>query len=227
MKRNFFLSAAALAILNNFPATAQPVDSTLLSVERIFSAREFSAERFGPARWLDDGAAKLATPMFAKFSPQGDRVAYVRERNLYVQNLENMRITQLTKDGSETIINGTSDWVYEEEFSLRDAFRWSPNGKFIAYWQFDTEGVKDFASGCMRTYLILKEKGRIWNSHPGIREILDEIAEANSADAPAYSEASAAELLGREFDRKALASKGLMYERLDQLTMDILFGVEG
>ena len=96
-----------------------------------------------------------------------------------------------------------------------------------AYRSEDYDGVKDFARGCMRTYLILKEKGRIWNSHPGIREILDEIAEANSAEAPAYSGESAAALLGREFDRKALASKGLMYERLDQLTMDILFGVEG
>ena len=47
-------------------------------------------------------------------------------------------------DGSETIINGTSDWVYEEEFDLRNAFRWSPDGKYIAYWQFDTSGVKSF-----------------------------------------------------------------------------------
>ncbi|HUV67449.1 MAG TPA: S9 family peptidase, partial [Sedimentisphaerales bacterium] len=90
------------------------------------------------------GDAEPSTLMFAKFSPQGDRVAYVREKNLYVQNLKDLRITPLTEDGSDTIINGTSDWVYEEEFSLRDAFRWSPNGKFIAYWQFDTEGVKDF-----------------------------------------------------------------------------------
>jgi dipeptidyl-peptidase-4 len=90
------------------------------------------------------GDAEPATLMFAKFSPGGRRVAYVRERNLYVQNLKSLRITQLTKDGSETIINGTSDWVYEEEFSLRDGFRWSPNGKLIAYWQFNTEGVRDF-----------------------------------------------------------------------------------
>ncbi len=90
------------------------------------------------------GDAEPSTLMFAKFSPEGRRVAYVRERNLYVQNLKDLRITQLTKDGSDTIINGTSDWVYEEEFRLRDGFRWSPNGKFIAYWQFDTEGVRDF-----------------------------------------------------------------------------------
>ncbi|MFC1635017.1 S9 family peptidase [Planctomycetota bacterium] len=90
------------------------------------------------------GDAEPSTMMFAKFSPDGNRIAYVRQRNLYVQNLENLRITQLTEDGSDTIINGTSDWVYEEEFSLRDGFRWSPNGKFIAYWQFNTEGVRNF-----------------------------------------------------------------------------------
>jgi dipeptidyl-peptidase-4 len=87
------------------------------------------------------GDADASTLMFAKFSPDGGRVAYVRQRNLYVQNLKDLRIIQLTEDGSGTIINGTSDWVYEEEFSLRDGFRWSPNGKFIAYWQFNTEGV--------------------------------------------------------------------------------------
>ncbi|UCE50012.1 MAG: S9 family peptidase, partial [Phycisphaerales bacterium] len=90
------------------------------------------------------GDVEPSTLMFAKFSPDGTRVAYVRQKNLYAQNLKNLRITQLTDDGSENLINGTSDWVYEEEFSLRDGFRWSPNGKSIAYWQFNTEGVKDF-----------------------------------------------------------------------------------
>jgi len=90
------------------------------------------------------GDAEPATMMFTKFSPDGSRIAYVQKRNIYVQNLEDLQILQLTEDGSDTLINGTSDWVYEEEFSLRDGFRWSPNGKHIAYWQFNTEGVKDF-----------------------------------------------------------------------------------
>ncbi|MHC4692431.1 MAG: S9 family peptidase [Planctomycetota bacterium] len=90
------------------------------------------------------GEAGPSTLMFAKFSPDGRRVAYVCEKNLYVQNLKNLRIKQLTRDGSDTIINGTSDWVYEEEFRLRDGFRWSPDSKLIAYWQFDTEGVREF-----------------------------------------------------------------------------------
>ena len=90
------------------------------------------------------GDVEPSTLMFAKFSPDGTRVAYVREKNLYVQNLRNLHITQLTDNGAENLINGTSDWVYEEEFALRDGFRWSPNGRSIAYWQFNTEGVRDF-----------------------------------------------------------------------------------
>ncbi|MFZ0292282.1 MAG: S9 family peptidase [Candidatus Sulfotelmatobacter sp.] len=86
-----------------------------------------------------------STLMFAKFSPDGTKVAFVRFNNIYVQDLENGEITRLTSDGSEKIINGTSDWVYEEEFDVRDAFRWSPDGKRIAYWQFDTSAVKNFA----------------------------------------------------------------------------------
>lgn len=90
------------------------------------------------------GDAAPSMLMFAKFSPNGRKVAYVRENNLYVQNVGDLEITQLTDDGSDTIINGTSDWVYEEEFHLRDGFRWSPNGKWIAYWQFDASGVPIF-----------------------------------------------------------------------------------
>ncbi len=90
------------------------------------------------------GDAEESTLMFAKFAPTCDRVAYVCKRNVYVQDLGSMRIRQLTRDGSERIVNGTSDWVYEEEFRLRDGFRWSPDGRFIAYWQFDTAGVEEF-----------------------------------------------------------------------------------
>jgi dipeptidyl-peptidase 4 len=98
----------------------------------------------GSLRKLGGPAAKPSTLMFAKFSPDGGRVAYVRENNLYVENLADGRITQLTSDGSRTIINGTFDWVYEEELALRDGFRWSPDGRRIAYWQLDASGVRDF-----------------------------------------------------------------------------------
>ena len=82
--------------------------------------------------------------MFAKFSPDGTRVAYVFENNIYVEDIHTGKRTQLTSDGSQTIVNGTFDWVYEEEFSCRDGFRWSPDGKYIAYWQSDTEGTGVF-----------------------------------------------------------------------------------
>jgi dipeptidyl-peptidase 4 len=98
----------------------------------------------GTLRKLGDGGPP-STLMFAKFSPDGSKVAYVRFNNIYVEDLESGEIARLTADGSEKIINGTSDWVYEEEFDLRDAFRWSPDGKRIAYWQFDTSQVKTFA----------------------------------------------------------------------------------
>ena len=88
--------------------------------------------------------AAVSTLMFAKFSPDGTRVGYVRENNLYVEDLSDSRITQLTRDGSKRIINGTVDWVYEEELDLRDCWRWSPDSRSIAYWQLDTDGVPDY-----------------------------------------------------------------------------------
>ena len=220
------------------PAGADgPADTSILTLQRIFTDKEFKTEDFGPARWLKDGSgyttleesegqeggkdivhydpetgarriivpagrlvprggskpldikdyswsedgtrllifantrrvwrtntrgdywvldlgdwelcklggdAEPSTLMFAKFSPDGKRVAYVHDNNIYVQDLRSLRVRQLTKNGSETVINGTSDWVYEEEFRLRDGFRWRPDGKWIAYWQFDTEGVPEF-----------------------------------------------------------------------------------
>ena len=85
-----------------------------------------------------------STLMFAKFSPQADRVAYVQANDIYVESLRDGRITRLTEGGSPTLINGTFDWVYEEEFSLQDGFRWSPDGTKIAYWQLDASGVREF-----------------------------------------------------------------------------------
>lgn len=96
-----------------------------------------------------------------------------------------------------------------------------------AYRTEDYEGVKDFAKGCMRTYLILKEKAAQWNADPEIKGLLKEIDELDSgADgSDAFSSNHAAELLNHNFDRPSLAAKGLKYERLDQLTIDILLGV--
>jgi len=214
------LSAVTLLVLTLVPAAARA--QSTLTIERIFASRDFTPERFGPARWLENGAAyttvendgkdivRYATAtgarsvlvsapfqiddyewspdgqrvllftntkrvwryntrgdywvldrtsgkltklggdapesslMFARFSPDGSRVGYVRANDIYVEDLASGRITALTTDGSETIINGTSDWVYEEELDLRNAWRWSPDGRSIAYWQFDASGVRDY-----------------------------------------------------------------------------------
>jgi dipeptidyl-peptidase-4 len=225
------------AFLGNYLPGQEKKYDPLLSLERIFVAKEFAPERFGPARWMKDGnsyttveksdavkdgkdivlystatgkreilvsASRLIPPgestplqienyelsgdgkllliftntqrvwrqntrgdywildlanlklkklgasfepstlMFAKFVPSGRRVAYVCKNNIYAEDIGSGRITQLTWDGSETMINGTGDWVYEEEFYLRDGFRWSPDGKYIAFWQLDSSGIKDF-----------------------------------------------------------------------------------
>jgi dipeptidyl-peptidase-4 len=228
MKQNTLLIAAIVvqaiapcATIAQTPRAAAPRASDL-TIERIFDSGDFATDRFGPARWLENGAAYTtvekrgkdivrystatgerkvlvsapfavadyewssdgkrvllftntkrvwryntrgdywvldrasgkmkqlggdaaeASLMFARFSPDGSRVAYVRANNIYVEDLRSGKITALTTDGSDTIINGTSDWVYEEELDLRNAYRWSPDGKSIAYWHFDASGVRDY-----------------------------------------------------------------------------------
>jgi dipeptidyl-peptidase 4 len=88
--------------------------------------------------------AKASTLMFAKFSPNAESVAYVREHNLYIEVLKDGEIIALTKDDTDKIINGTFDWAYEEEFACRDGFRWSPDGTKIAYWRIDASKIRDF-----------------------------------------------------------------------------------
>lgn len=94
--------------------------------------------------WQVGGDANPSTLMFAKLSPTSTHVAYVRENNLYAQDLRSREVTALTASESPNVINGTFDWVYEEELGLRDGFRWSPDGRSIAFWQIDTTGVQTF-----------------------------------------------------------------------------------
>jgi len=233
----FVVAIAVLGVFAGHAAQDKAAAPGRLTLDRIFASREFSAERFGPARWMSDGssyttlepsgeveggrdlvlyraesgrrevlvsAAKLVPPgssaplavenyawspdgkvlivftnsqrvwrqntrgdfwtyelasgrlrqlgtgfepsslMFAKLSPDGLKAAYVVKNNIYAEDLASGRTTQLTFDGAEDIINGTSDWVNEEEFSIRDGFRWSPDSRSIAFWQFDTHGVPVF-----------------------------------------------------------------------------------
>ncbi|MEL6533974.1 MAG: DPP IV N-terminal domain-containing protein [Bacteroidota bacterium] len=83
--------------------------------------------------------------MFAKFSPDNSQVSYVSDFNLYVENFASGQVRQLTQDGNRDIINGTFDWVYEEEFGARDGFRWSAGGSHLAYWQLDASEIKNFS----------------------------------------------------------------------------------
>ena len=90
------------------------------------------------------GDAPASSLMYTKFSPQGDRVAYVTRGDLYVERIADGKVTRVTSGADSLHVNGMSDWVYEEEFDLRDGFRWSPDGAKIAYWHFDMTGVRTF-----------------------------------------------------------------------------------
>jgi dipeptidyl-peptidase-4 len=90
------------------------------------------------------GDADASSLMFAKFSPDAKQVAYVYKNDLYLQTLSDGTIARLTQTGTPTMINGTFDWAYEEEFSIRDGFRFSPDGKHIAFWEIDSSGIQSF-----------------------------------------------------------------------------------
>ena len=96
----------------------------------------------------NDKISKLSDKkvMYATFSPQGEKVAYVLDNNLFIKDIKSGTITQVTSDGKKNrIINGASDWVYEEEFALVRSFEWAPDGEHIAYYKFDETHVKEFS----------------------------------------------------------------------------------
>lgn len=82
---------------------------------------------------------------YATFSPDGSKIGFVRSNNLFYVNLADMSEVQVTTDGNfNTIINGTTDWVYEEEFGFVEAFYWSPDSKRIAFYRFDETDVREY-----------------------------------------------------------------------------------
>ncbi len=89
-------------------------------------------------------ARPVSSLMFAKLSPDGTKAAYVSEHNIFTEDLATGAVKQLTTDGTKTLINGTFDWAYEEEFDCRDGFRWSPDSRSIAYWQIDAASTKKY-----------------------------------------------------------------------------------
>ena len=103
--------------------------------------------------YLYDRASKKLEPLdnehqpqtLAEYSPDGNFVSYIHKNNIYIKELANGKITQLTHDGKKNkIINGTSDWVYEEEFAITKAYDWSPDSRYIGFLKFNEKGVKQF-----------------------------------------------------------------------------------
>ena len=154
-KRTVFVSAEALLVnessLNIESFTLSPDGSKVLIFTN--SMRVWRTNTKGDF-WVYDLITKslkqlgtrlsASSLMFAKFSSDNKNVAYVSQFNLYMENFETGEITQLTKDSTRDIINGTFDWVYEEEFFCKDGFRWSPDGKQIAFWQLDASKIRNF-----------------------------------------------------------------------------------
>lgn len=119
----------------------------LISTETEYIYRRSSESYF----WIYDIKNKTTEPVFnekirlAEFSPNNKHIAFVYKSNLYVKNLASKKITQITNDGKDrNIINGTTDWVYEEEFAITKGFEWSPDGNKIAFFKFDESKVKEF-----------------------------------------------------------------------------------
>ncbi len=109
---------------------------------RSYTAEYYIADlKSGKTEKLYDKGAQ----MLADFSPDGSKVAFVCENNLYYKDLATATIVQMTSDGKRNeVINGSTDWVYEEEFEVTKAFYWSPKGTRIAFLRFDESAVQDF-----------------------------------------------------------------------------------
>ncbi|HEY5747430.1 MAG TPA: S9 family peptidase [Chryseolinea sp.] len=166
-------------------ATGQPVETLLdgnqLSPALVIQQYSFSADEqkllvlnsresvyrrsFTAEYYVYDRTAKTLTPLssqgrqsYATFSPDGKRVAFVRKNNVFYVDLETKTETQVTSDGQfNAIINGTTDWVYEEEFSFVEGFYWSPDGKKLAYYRFDESAVKEYDMQVWGTALYPRE----------------------------------------------------------------------
>lgn len=136
LPRNFYLSADGQKVL---------VYTNAKKVWRYPTRGDYWVYDLGAKKLTKLGEKLPASSlMFGKFSPDGTKVGYVSGHNVYVETLADNNIKQLTTDGTDKVINGTFDWVYEEEFFCRDGFRWSPDSKNIAYWQIDATQTRNY-----------------------------------------------------------------------------------
>jgi len=134
-------------VIQQYSFSADEQKLLVLNSRESVYRRSFTAEYF-----VYDRTAKTLTPLssqgrqsYATFSPDGKRVAFVRKNNVFYVDLETKTETQVTSDGQfNAVINGTTDWVYEEEFSFVEGFFWSPDGKKLAYYRFDESAVKEY-----------------------------------------------------------------------------------
>ncbi len=133
--------------IQGYTFSANEKNLLLLTASQSIYRRSYKGEYF-----VYDLATKSLTKLspngkqsYASFSPDGTKVAFVRENNLYYVTLADMKEVQVTTDGKfNAIINGTMDWVYEEEFGIVIGFNWSPDGNRIAYYRFDESAVKEY-----------------------------------------------------------------------------------
>src|SRR6478735_9712510 len=134
--------------LNNFDYTWSADESKLLLQTNF---KQIYRHSYSATIYVYDVKSKNLTQpvkdavMLAEFSPKADKLAYVRDNNLFCYDLKSANEIQITKDGkNNAIINGSTDWVYEEEFALSKGFYWNTNGTQLAFYRFDESAVKEF-----------------------------------------------------------------------------------
>lgn len=116
---------------------------------------------------LVSGVSDPEEQKIIEFSPDGTKISYVKDNNLYVYDIATASTKQLTTDGNENIINGNFDWVYEEEFEIINGYEWSPDSKYIAYWRLDQSKVPIYRiTDFMPTYLKIEEQHYPYAGYP-------------------------------------------------------------
>ena len=135
-------------LVDDYEFNADESKVLLLVDQKAIYRRSYTAQHFLfdlKTRELEALDRERTPQTQVEYSPDGKKVSYIFENNLYVKDLRTSTITQVTKDGEHNkVINGTTDWVYEEEFAITKAYGWSPDSKYIGYLKFDESNVKEY-----------------------------------------------------------------------------------